>query len=427
MNNLEIYLFKSSITIVVLYTFYWSLLRNETFHILNRLFLVLTLTGSLIVPIFSFSGIMEPDPALSKFIEPVIISGYSDTTTTVNNLSVRSILSLIYFSGAIFFMLRTLLSFIKLYYLYFHLPKVRLNEFTVVILNENRSPFSFFNILFLSENDFSDNCNDEIIAHEQAHRDGYHSLDCLILEIATILQWFNPIIWLFRRSLIAEHEYLADNSVLTKGFEKVRYQKLLFERSLGNAALVLTNNFNSSLLKKRLKMMTINKSKSYARIKYVFALPVLFAILSFVSTVDSFGQKDEICTEADVMALYKGDDIKNVRKFIAENVMYPKTAKENEVSAKVYVQFVIDKKGQLRDAHVLRSDIVENAEDEVVVVGYKKDKKSGDVSQAVKDIEDEALRVINSLDGFTPALKDGKKVSTQYTFPINFILTDKDS
>ncbi len=427
MNEFEIYLLKSTISIIVLYSFYWILLRNETFYSLNRWFLVLTLSGSLIVPIFSFSRFVEPNSTISNIIEPVFVVGVPIADSGINPINFRSILALIYICGASFFVLRSLLSFVKLYSMYFHLPKFRKNGFTVVILNEDRSPFSFFNILFLSEKDFSDDSINEMLVHEQAHRDGWHSIDCILLEIATIMQWFNPVMWLFRRSLIADHEFLADKSVLNKGYEKVKYQKLLFDKTIGSTALNLTSNFNSSLLKKRLKMMTMNNSNANARFKYLLALPLLIAIMSFTIAIDSFGQKDKIYDNADVMALYQGVDIGNARKFIAQNVMYPQSARKNKVAAKVYVQFVIDKNGQLKDAQVLRSDIIDDAEDEVVVVGYEDNKNADQVAASVKDLEKEALRVVNMLDGFTPAEKDGKKVSTQYTFPINFILTKKDS
>jgi selenophosphate synthase len=279
--------------------------------------------------------------------------------------------------------------------------------------------------LFISKKDFGDSKIDEIISHERAHRNGFHSIDCLLLELITIVQWFNPIIWLMRWSLIAEHEFFADNSVLKEGFDKAKYQKLLFEKSLGISTLSLANNFNYSLLKKRMKMMTINKSGSYAKVKYLFALPLLFTIISFAITINSFGQNGEIYEEADVMARYNDGKIETVSNFIAENILYPKSAIDNNISARIFAQFVVDEKGKVKNIQIKRSSILDNDTKEVIVVGYKKENNPEIDSESVKDLENEVIRVIELLSGFTPAIKNGKNVSTQYTFPINFILQDK--
>jgi hypothetical protein len=368
-----------------------------------------------------------PSDTFANILNPVIINSFISSGEPAKTFNSLSILSIIYISGAVFFCLRFLLSLARIHILYYKFPKYNFNGFKAVVLDNDQSPFTFFNILFISRIDFESGKADEMIVHEKAHKEEFHTLDVLLLEIITIFQWFNPFIWLFRRALKSEHEFIADSRVLNEGFDKVKYQNLLFEKSLGISSLSLTNSFNYSLLKKRLKMMTINKSSSYARIKFIFALPVLFAIISLAFTIDSFGQKSEVYEEVDVMAKYNGGDIGNVRKFIQENITYPKSARDHNVSARIYVQFVVDETGNVKDVQITRSDILDNVEEEVVVKGYKSDENPEIDSKSVKDLETEAIRVIELLSGFTPATKDGKEVSTQYTFPINFILGVKKS
>ena len=174
--------------------------------------------------------------------------------------------------------------------------------------------------------------------------------------------------------------------------------------------------------------MTTYKSGSYAKVKYMLALPViLLTVLSFVVHVDSYAQKGKIYDKVDVMAKYQNGDISGVRKFIAENVTYPESALKNNVSAKIYVEFVVNEKGEVSDVQIARSDILDNKGNEVVVVGYKSGDNPEIDSKSVADLEAEAIRVIKLLSGFTPAIKDGKKVSTQFTFPINFVLSEKES
>ena len=111
-------------------------------------------------------------------------------------------------------------------------------------------------------------------------------------------------------------------------------------------------------------------------------------------------------------------DEKYISKFIRENITYPKSAIDNNLSARVYVQFVVDETGSVKDVHITRSDIFDNVGEEVVVIGYKTGKHPEIDSKSVKDLETEAIRVIKLLTGLTPATKDG----LQYTFLINFKL-----
>jgi hypothetical protein len=427
METFEIYLLKSMIALSLLYCFYWFVLRNETYYSWNRFFLLASLIVSFLFPMFSFtiqsissgSFINLPDPVIiSGYLTPVKPSGSIDTTL--------SILSIIYISGAVFFSLRFFSSLAKIHYLYFRFPKYKFNGFKAVVLDNDQTPFTFFNILFISRIDFEGGKIDEMIVHEKAHKDEYHTFDILLLEAMTIIQWFNPFIWMFRHALKSEHEFIADNKVLLEGFDKVKYQKLLFERSLGITSFSLTNNFNYSLLKKRLKMMTINKSGSLIRIKYILSMPVLlFAMLLMSTNFSSYGQASDICTNADIMAKYKGGGMDEVARFVMKNITYPASAQKNNISAKIYVQFVVDEKGNVANVAIVRSDIMDNLGKEIVVVGYKSGENPKIDPKSVADLEAEALRVIKLLDGFTPAQKDGKSVKTQYTYPISFVLGDK--
>ncbi|NER12046.1 hypothetical protein GWK08_01210 [Leptobacterium flavescens] len=136
-----------------------------------------------------------------------------------------------------------------------------------------------------------------LIAHEQYHREQFHSVDTLLLEILTVVYWFNPAIWLFRRSIKAEHEYMVDRQVLERGFDPLDYQHLLFRTRTG-VSLQLGNHFsNGGDLKKRFKMMERERNKnSFAYLRLTLFLPVMFVILAFgssfkTSDTNSNGQK----------------------------------------------------------------------------------------------------------------------------------------
>lgn len=419
----QMYIIKSIIALSVMFCFYWVMLRNETLFSWNRRYLLFSMIIALVIPFLKITFNQSTDSEFANLVFPVTINNYTLIYNSLQPIKSLNLLSIIYISGAVLLSLRFLSGILRIYYLYWRYPKYKLNGFKAVILDRDLSPFTFFNILFISRNDFKNGGINEIIVHEKAHKEAFHSFDIILLEIVTIIQWFNPIVWIFRRALKSEHEFFADNKVVNEGYDKFKYQQMLFNKSFGITSLNLTNNFKYSFLKKRLKMMTTNKQGS--KVKYVFALPViLLLIFSFSINFEMLGQNPKAYDKVDILPKYQGEDIdKSVTKFIAENVKYPREAQENKVTAKIYVQCIIDLKGEVTDVLVKRTDILNNKMDEVVVVGYKpSDATSKENKEAIDALEKEAIRVIKMLKGFTPGIKDGKKVSTYLTFPINFVL-----
>ena len=424
METFSLYLLKSVTSLSVLYCFYWVVLRNETYYSWNRLFLLVSLILSFLFSMFRFSIQSIPSEPFVHILNPVIIHSYISSNEPIKLFDARSILSIIYISGAVFFCLRFLSSLVKIHFLYYRFPKYKFNGFKAVVLDNDQSPFTFFNILFISRIDFESGKVDEIIVHEKAHQEEFHSIDILLLEVITIIQWFNPFIWLFRHALKSEHEFIADNKVLLEGFDKVKYQKLLFERSLGITSFNLTNNFNYSLLKKRLKMMTIRKSSSLIKVKYLLSIPILLcAIMIMTVNINSYGQK-----EKDTIAVNPiTEDSGNIEifKFIRENIKYPITAKINKISATVYIDVMGDENGKVISANIRRTDIIDNLGKAILVTGYNPKTNPKIDSKSVADIEAESKRVCMLLPHFYHGedLK-GNRIKAIITVPISFVLSN---
>jgi TonB family protein len=120
---------------------------------------------------------------------------------------------------------------------------------------------------------------DSIIAHEKSHLTQGHYLDLFIIEAISILQWFNPIIWLFEKSIKEIHEFLADEEVLKSGKNRAKYQALLVNQALGGPVFIFTNQFNQSLIKKRIMMMKNTKTSRAAKLKALLIVPLIAALL----------------------------------------------------------------------------------------------------------------------------------------------------
>ena len=173
-------------------------------------------------------------------------------------------------------------------------------------------------------------------------------------------------------------------------------------------------------------MMTTSKSGPLAGFKYLLTIPVLTLTFSLLAlNFNIYGQKDNkdnVYDNPDVMPTYNGGSMNEVRKDIQENLVYPESAIKNNISAKIFVQFVIDENGKVEDVKVIRVDIMKNATGKVLVNDYSPLKNPQINAKAVADLENEAIRVIKSLKGFTPAKKDGKNVKLKSVFPIVFVL-----
>lgn len=168
---------------------------------------------------------------------------------------------------------------------------------TLVILNNEISPFSILDYIVVSQKDMEEN-GKAILTHELAHIQKRHSLDLIIADIFILLQWFNPGAWLIKRELRYIHEYEADKSVLEHGIDAKRYQLLLIEKAVGSQRFnSMANSFiNHSKLKKRITMMLKENSKSRSKLKCLFILPAAALALSTFARQEISEQLNEIST-----------------------------------------------------------------------------------------------------------------------------------
>lgn len=257
---MESYLLKSSLSLIVLYVLYRVILNYETNHQLNR-FLGLTCV------FFSTCMVFIPaDGFFESYTYPgnvyTFISGSYDIPAKLSQVVISDYSNfyfIIYLVGVGVFSFRSLLGLTSLTYFYFNSKKHHRWGFKVVPIEKDVSPFTFFNILFIGNQRIKDEHLDVMLVHEQFHRDQFHSIDTLILEVLTILFWFNPFIWLFQRDIRAEHEFLADAQVLKKGIDRLEYQRLLFKSKTGVTIQLVNYLSNKTSLNKRFKMMTNNK------------------------------------------------------------------------------------------------------------------------------------------------------------------------
>ena len=162
--------------------------------------------------------------------------------------------------------------------------KVEYQGYTIIYMNNDMTPFSYFKRIFIPSVHVDETSFDHIIAHEKSHLTQGHYIDLFIVEIMTVLQWFNPVMWFYEKSIKEVHEYLADDAVLQTGSNQGKYQALLVNQAIGGPVFILTNQFNQSLIKKRIMMMKKMKTSQLAKFKALLILPLIAGLmLAFVN------------------------------------------------------------------------------------------------------------------------------------------------
>ncbi|MGD9346317.1 MAG: M56 family metallopeptidase [Candidatus Aminicenantes bacterium] len=271
------YLLESGVCLAVFYFIYWVFLKKETFFEFIRFFLLLSIPASFIIPLLNIKSPLKPE----------VITGetYMAGSTAVNQGQLFSISDILWFGfliGAGFLLFRFILRLIQITLLVRKYGYHVYDGVKVVVTDIETAPFSFFNYLFISNSDITDHGFERIFSHEMTHIKQYHSLDLLLMELLTIVQWFNPFVWPYKKSLKETHEYLADHAVIAQGCSRAKYQLLIFEQHVGLNMFEFTNNFSQSLIKRRITMMAKIKSNGRARLKFLLIFPVVaLLVLAF--------------------------------------------------------------------------------------------------------------------------------------------------
>jgi len=273
-----VYVLKASLCLAVFYLFYRTLLGKETFHRFNRLALLGLLAFSYLLPAVEVT--MPEAPRMGQAfvsLEEVMVP-VAESEPLAGGLSAelpwKEAMVLVYVLGVVFFFARHLWSFARMIGLLRTSRKECLDDgITLFVHRRQIAPFSWMKLIAVSEADLADG-REAILAHECAHIANRHSWDLLLAELCVIFQWFNPAAWLLKHELQTVHEYEADEWVIRHGIDAKTYQLLLIKKAVGAKLYYMANSLNQSSLKKRITMMMKKKSNPWARMKYVYVLPL---------------------------------------------------------------------------------------------------------------------------------------------------------
>ena len=443
MGDFFVYMIKSAFCLTMFYLFFRLLLSKETFHRFNRIALISLLVLSSVLPAIQTIMLRLEGKPQSISLEDLLLmnqgAAVAEAPTQVS-LHWQSILLFIYLVGVIGFLIRQCWVMGQMYRLLRQGTCISDKDgIKLLVYDRELSPFSWMNYIVLSRKDWEEN-GDAIIAHETAHIHKHHSIDILIVDICIILQWFNPVAWLLKRELQNIHEYEADEEVINKGINAREYQLLLIKKAVGLRRFSMANSFNHTSLKKRITMMCKRKSNPWARLKYVYVLPLAALAVSAFARPEVSNELSEISNSKfsdlaeivqavveknDVQDLNSANNVQTVAlqdtavfevvevpprfpggeielmKFISRNVKYPAEARDKHVQGRVILTFIVEKDGSISNVRVARP--------------------------VDPSLDAEAIRVVQSMPKWEPAKQRGQAVRVRYTVPIQFRLQGDNS
>jgi TonB family protein len=469
MINLVNFIIESGVSLTLLASVYVLFLRKETFFMANRLFLLGSLVFSVLLPLLRLR-VLTPQPVLlsevtvtpyRNLLESITVYGHGFTGQIEKTVLSAQLLVVIYLAGVGLLLSLFIFRIIQI------LLKIRKSEvengdgFRLVLLEKETTPFSFLNYIFVNRSQMNDAGYNRMMIHELEHVKQGHSFDVIILELLSAFQWFNPFMWLLRRAIRENHEFLADRAVLNTGTSRGEYKQLLLNQFIGEQ-LVVANNFNYSLIKNRIKMMSKINSPKIALSK------TIIGVLAAVALIIAFAceQKESVVNEADSgdksvrLSIQDGkmkidgsaEDVEKLRAMFdgktyftmitdtAGNNILAKTEfpVEKQADASEEVFFIVEEMPEFPGGEqALREFIAKNVEYPKIaqekgiqgkvyvtfVVGTDGNVKDAKIARGVDpSLDAEALRVVGKMNGWKPGKQRGQVVNVSYTVPINFKL-----
>src|ERR1700761_4924570 len=286
MPALFLFLFEVNIALVLFCLGYYLVLRHLTFYTLNRIYLVAAILFSSLYPNINLSDFAQHHQQLTQPVQTVITNWKTPAENFVKPLYQPNYwqwVEVAFWAGVILFAVRLIMQLFSLYKLYRQSKPGEVHDHQVRLIRDDISPFSFWQSIYINPSKLSPSELKSVLEHEQVHVSEWHTLDILLAELSTIFYWFNPGVWLMKKAVRENIEFITDRKILRKGMDSKEYQYSLVSVGLAATPNNIVNHFNMSTIKKRIIMMNAKRSAGYKLTRYVFLVPVVVALLLIFS------------------------------------------------------------------------------------------------------------------------------------------------
>ncbi|SDR85458.1 Signal transducer regulating beta-lactamase production, contains metallopeptidase domain [Formosa sp. Hel1_31_208] len=421
---------------------YDAFLRKETFFNLNRIYLLGTAILSIVIPFIKIERIKEVVAKdFNIRIPEVIIGNPLESIGTIDpqiamqagiNLEPEpsSIWMIIVISGMCIATLILLIKITKLFWLAHQHPKQWLGNLLIIKLINSTKAFSFFHYIFLGEK-LNGQEKSTILEHEIIHVKQKHTLDLLFFEVLRVVFWFNPLVYMYQYRMATLHEYVADAKALEHSNKAAYYDNLLAQVFETEQFSFVNPFFKQSLIKKRILMLSKSKSRPLNLSKYLLILPLISGMLVY-SSCSVFKNKQDVTvarTEVKEVKQVESGEIPFATVEEAPTFTICESLKTNEerkqcmsenISKHVAKNFNTDLASELGLVGRQRINVMFKIDKDGVVTGAK-------ARAPHPKLEEEAVRVINTLPQFIPGKHKGVSVMVPYSLPIVFQVQGKVS
>jgi TonB family protein len=433
----------SSVTLAVFYLLYKGLVRNDT-HLNSRRFAILGfLAFAIVLPFLNFQipvniivgdvvGAKHALPLQKYIFELPIFTVFAERNSVAvaeigrtSFLPIFGIIGWIYAAVVLILAGRWLVGIWCLSAFSRNGKRMHTNGATIISSSKIPTAFSFFHRIFIPETSYSDDEKEMILRHEHVHVKQKHSWDLMLMEMICTIQFFNPFVWLLKREMRLNHEYLADRGALENSRDFEKYFTLLYKKILGKQPILVHSfHYSPTKIKHRIMMQLTKPAKMLSQARYLAFIPValaltfLFACQDKKSTISEALLTEPEMSEQDLIVAQDpsgeifefhlvdgkpefpgGNDA--LLKFIGSNITYPSKAREAGIHGTVYAQFVVECDGGVSDVKIIR-DIGAGCGEEVI-------------------------RVVKNMPKWTPGKKQGEAVRVIFTLPVKFTLSEDNA
>ncbi|MBR6869035.1 MAG: M56 family metallopeptidase [Bacteroidales bacterium] len=425
MTGFLIYLLKSTLLLAVFDAFFLLVMRRSGWFRFNRITLLAGSAACLLLPLIPFR--VNRATLYSTWLEPVVVAAGDQAepavaaTASGMSFSWQAFVLALYLLGALVALVFYLRSYGAMFRLLRRTPSERRGGYTLHLIAQETPSFSWLRHIVIARSDYER--YPAILTHERAHVRCGHSVDLLLASLLTVLQWFNPLVWICRSELKLLHEYEADDFVLKQGIDATQYQLLLVKKAVGEKRFLLANGFNHAQLKNRITMMQTTTKAAWKKLFLLLLLPLLAGSTLLLAervtpaadviplAEESVVAPSEVLPEPPPEEPVKyslleakprfqdGDAGQSFPRWVNENLKYPQEAVKDSLQGRVTLQFTIEKDGSVTDVHVLRG--------------------------CAPVLDEEAIRVVSQSPKWTPGYINGEPVRVVYNFPVLFQLTKK--
>ena len=385
------YLLKTNLAIIVFYLVYRICCRGNTFFTLHRYVLLAICVGSMIYPFLDISHWFKLNPVLQEvnvayiqYLSEFATTSYS-TETGISSFSFEIFVLGLYAGIAGFFLFRMLFRIIAVIRLRICCTPIETNRQNVYLIKDQSNPFSFFKWIFINPDSCTPAEMHEMLTHELLHAQQNHSIDMLVSELICVLCWFNPFVWMIKKEIHRNLEFLVDNRVVRSGIDSRSYQLNLLRLANIPSNLFIANQFKTSSLKERIVMLNKKPSTGSKLIAYTFFLPLAFLFLiannigAINDSINLYGNMTnenssetllvdkmlenansifienvgEVFIEVDEAPTFPGG-LSGLVHFLTENLHYPDEALEKRNSGRVTCSFIVNSNGTVSNVEIVQ-------------------------------------------------------------------------